>query len=447
MKHMFSIYPEVLFIDATYKLNDLHMPLYILLAIDGNGESEIVCLWVVQSEDKVTITNLFVEFKKVNENATLIQCVMTDKDMTERDVIKEQFPQAALAICLFHTLRTMRREISCDKLGISQGERVMCLELFSKMAYSKSEEAYQEYYEELSQSAPRSVLDYFESNWHCIRNEWVDGLKNTLCNFMNQTNNRLESINGKLKAVITRYSGMVQFFNDLMQCIKSLKLERDHRALQVTMKRRVYSFTAESVLGKYSTVLTPYAFEFVNNQLQYSQKVTVRDDIDNFSCSIDSSEGQLVTSTVNCSCTFITSMKLPCCHIFAVRRHKGLNEYTEDVCAERWKLCHFLQHHRAYQQDSDTVGEDDVGVNEEEFSGVGFISTEHQETSVILTEQEKYKKAFKVIQSLAQQLSCWGMKEFEEGLHLLKVVESMWEQGKNLTVVDVDSSDKGQAGT
>ena len=52
MKSMFMSYPEVLFVDATYKLNDLQMPLYVLMAIDGNGESEIVCLWIVQSEDK-----------------------------------------------------------------------------------------------------------------------------------------------------------------------------------------------------------------------------------------------------------------------------------------------------------------------------------------------------------------------------------------------------------
>ena len=62
--------PLVLFIDATYTLNNLRMPLYVLMAIDGNGESEIVCLWIVhclwivQSEDKITITNLSVEFKK-----------------------------------------------------------------------------------------------------------------------------------------------------------------------------------------------------------------------------------------------------------------------------------------------------------------------------------------------------------------------------------------------
>ena len=72
MKSMFMSYPEVLFIDTTYKLNDLRMPLYVLMAIDGNGESEIVCLWIVQSEDRSTLTSLFVEFKKHNESSSLI---------------------------------------------------------------------------------------------------------------------------------------------------------------------------------------------------------------------------------------------------------------------------------------------------------------------------------------------------------------------------------------
>lgn len=183
MKGMFLSYPEVLFIDATYKLNDLQMPLYVLMSIDGNGESEIVCLWIVQSEDKSTLINLLVEFKKHNESSSLIQCVMTDKDITEQDVIREQLPQAALVICLFHTLRTMRREVSCEKLGISQSERVMSLELLSKMAYARSEEAYLQIYNELTECAPKGVLEYFNENWHTIRNEWVDGLKNLHCNF------------------------------------------------------------------------------------------------------------------------------------------------------------------------------------------------------------------------------------------------------------------------
>ena len=152
---------------------------------------------------------------------------------------------------------------------------------------------------------------------------------------MNRTNNRLESLNGKLKAVITRYSGMVQFFNDLMQCINSLKLERDHRALQVVTKRRVTTFDKESTLGKYMGFLTPFAFDYIKEQFQFSDKVKILDDVDDCSCKIDSSEGQIITSVTNCSCTFTKSMKLPCRHIFPTRRHKGLSEYTEDACAER----------------------------------------------------------------------------------------------------------------
>ena len=146
--------------------------------------------------------------------------------MTERNVIKEQLPQANLLICLFHTLRSFRREISCDKLGISQSERIMCLELLSKMAYAQSEGAYASFYVEFQQCAPRCVVDYFNENWHHIREQWVDGLKNSQCNYLNRTNNRVESINAKLKMVITRYSGMTQFFSDLMQCLSSLRVER-----------------------------------------------------------------------------------------------------------------------------------------------------------------------------------------------------------------------------
>ena len=32
-------YPEILLLNATYKLNDLRMPLCMLMCIDGNGES------------------------------------------------------------------------------------------------------------------------------------------------------------------------------------------------------------------------------------------------------------------------------------------------------------------------------------------------------------------------------------------------------------------------
>lgn len=37
MRNMFESYRELLLIDATYKLNDLNMPLYVLMSVDGMG--------------------------------------------------------------------------------------------------------------------------------------------------------------------------------------------------------------------------------------------------------------------------------------------------------------------------------------------------------------------------------------------------------------------------
>ena len=218
----FEAYPEVILLHATYKLNDLHMPLYVMLNVDGNGESEIICFWLVAKEDKETIGALMDTFKEKNGKWSSVQVIMADKDMTERDVLTKKLPYADILICLYHTLKSFRGEISIEKMGISVGERNLSLE----MAYAKTEEAYQEAFQDLQQFAPRAVREYFETNWRPIRAGWVDGLKYMKSNLSNRNNNRMESTNQKLKSVISRYSGITDFFLDLMKCVSVLTNER-----------------------------------------------------------------------------------------------------------------------------------------------------------------------------------------------------------------------------
>ena len=44
MKQNFAAYPELVCVDATYKLLELHFPVYVMLIKDGNGQSEIAAL-------------------------------------------------------------------------------------------------------------------------------------------------------------------------------------------------------------------------------------------------------------------------------------------------------------------------------------------------------------------------------------------------------------------
>ena len=104
MKSIFSSYPEVL-IDATYKLTDLRMPVYLMMCIEEKGEGEIVLvlLKAVETQEE-SIAKMVQAFKKFNPCWTHMNVVISDKDFNEQAVFRKEFPGAALHISLFHTL-------------------------------------------------------------------------------------------------------------------------------------------------------------------------------------------------------------------------------------------------------------------------------------------------------------------------------------------------------
>lgn len=64
MLAMFNHYPEFLLFDATYKLNNREMPLFIQSVVDGNGITEIASLTICKSESRVVVEFLLDCFKK-----------------------------------------------------------------------------------------------------------------------------------------------------------------------------------------------------------------------------------------------------------------------------------------------------------------------------------------------------------------------------------------------
>ena len=434
----FEAYPELILLDATYKLNDLHMPLYVMMNVDGNGESEIICFWLVAKEDKETIGGLMDTFKEKNSKWSRVQVIMADKDMTERDVLTHKLPQADILICLYHTLKSFRREVSIEKMGISVGERNLSLEILGKMAYAKTEEAYQEAYQDLQQSAPRAVREYFETNWHPIRGEWVDGLKDMKSNLLNRTNNRVESTNQKLKSVISRYSGITDFFLDLMKCVSVLKNERDNRAAKLDLKVPVGWDLIVGPVRQFQSHLTPYAFAFVKDQLDYSEKVCITGTGGDDSLIIKTRSGRVIeASSVSCSCSFFTAMMLPCRHILSARRHFSKPIFDANLCAERWTLAYFKSSHRIYQttgsQQADEQGDMsvDIGVHE-----VRIPTSQN----AVLSELQKYRKCHDVVISVAQIIAEQGMRDFNYNMALLESLRDHLQARKKVVLQESTES-------
>ena len=180
----FNAYPEIIFVDATYKLLELSLPVFLILCEDSNGCSEVVGVCLLVCEDLESMKWMMETFKQHIPRSSDIRIVMSDRDIKERDAFKSCLPNARTLICLFHTLRSFHREVSCEKMEITKCEREFCLELLQKMAYASIDEKYDTLYDDLKKSASQEVLDYFDKNWHPIRDEWVLGAKASAGNFL-----------------------------------------------------------------------------------------------------------------------------------------------------------------------------------------------------------------------------------------------------------------------
>ena len=94
--------------------------------------------------------------------------------------------------------------------------------------------------------------------------------------FLNSTNNRLECINSKLKSVINRYSSLEEFVDKLFLIIKVMRTERDHKAALASQKVPVTFHSSDPDVISYMSLLTPYAYKYVSNQISIKDKVEVK---------------------------------------------------------------------------------------------------------------------------------------------------------------------------
>ena len=311
MLSTFQRFPEVLLCDSTYKTNNANMALYVLIAIDGHSESQVVATFLLSSEDKLSLQQMIAKFKEKNENWTNIKYVITDKDMTERSVFKAEMTQVEMQICLFHTLRTFGREVTIEKMNITSTERTESLNVLEKLSYAADEESYNEVYEDFVQKAPVSVVSYFNKNWHTIKREWVRGLKSF--HLQNDTTIRVESFFSHLK----KYFHPRSTLKDIEAC----RSERRYRHASSMNRVRTASHIPSEFQQQYNELLTPFAYDCLCAEIK----------------NIDRSDSRYITTEDCCTCRFFRCMMLPCRHILSQRRENGLVLLSTN---EKYKVAH-----------------------------------------------------------------------------------------------------------
>lgn len=234
MAQLYDCYPEVVLYDATYKLNNHQLPLFIQCVIDGNGETEIGSLYICRSESREGIGAMLDVFKEFNANWSQTKVFIGDKDFADRSIYTEKFPGAVLQICLYHALLIFHREVTTVKREITADERLQALEVLQRIVYAPSSSAYDAIHQELCDLNLKNVTDYFNKYWHPIRDEWTLYGRNKYVYFLNTTNNRSERLNRTLKEIGNRYSNLLIFFQNLSTSV--ISSEKDIKAVRSTMR-------------------------------------------------------------------------------------------------------------------------------------------------------------------------------------------------------------------
>ena len=165
------------------------------------------------------------------------------------------------------------------------------------------------------------VKNYFNNNWHHIREQWVEGLKSKKMNLGVRTNNRLKSFFSHLKKSLIQRGSLKEVIKWYMLCQSTLKSERSHRLLQTLSKVLCQPVSPEE--EPYRKFLTPYCFRVIQDQLKTIPQGT-RD----------------VTAT-DCKCPFFTSMRIPCKHILANRLINNLDAFCPKLVSIRWAATYY----------------------------------------------------------------------------------------------------------
>lgn len=425
MKKMFSIYPEVLMCDATYSVNNRNMPLQIVMVVDGNGESHIVALFIIRSESVQIMKGLFEIFADENENTSKIDVIMVDKHASNLATFGEMFPNAKIHLCVFHVQQIFSREITTKKRNISENDKKAALKIVNQMIYCKTESEYNDLYSQLDDVASYELMEYFDQYWHSVdkRPMWAGYLVNEFNHFENRTNNRLESLNQKIKSLVTRYGSLQKFFKDTMAVIQSMDTEKQHRIQTHSLKQVVRNENEQDFEFKYRSLITNFAFQHLQKEIEAMNKVQfsrIEEEV--------AYRDERMTTRNNCNCAFSLKMLLPCKHILVFRQLKSVELYDAVLCNQRWHKDTI----KKAKSVSFVASTSQASTSQE--TQISVISTQAPRR---MTKNQKFHKAKSVLHGivdalidLPQPLFDVYMKEFEEAADHVAT--------KKLFVVNVD---------
>uniref|UniRef100_A0A2R5LBF0 Putative transcription initiation factor tfiid subunit 3 n=1 Tax=Ornithodoros turicata TaxID=34597 RepID=A0A2R5LBF0_9ACAR len=435
MQQVFASFPEVLLLDATYRTNKLRMPLFVFLVEDGSGRSHVVAYAFVASEQQHVVTHLLQIFVRENGGTAETNVVIVDKDFTEIAAIREAFPsEPAVQLCQFHVMKAFRT--AAGQLSKSAQERDRLVSSFSEMLNAPTPEMFGAAQGEFLRYANEDACTYFNKNWAPIPEMWARHLCDQVFTAGNNTTNRVESHNGKLKNVLSSSGKLHEALRALMKVSSSMLQEARHQATLL----QTCNFYSHNTSGEVEKIcfkeLTPYACSLIVKEMKKARErlpgvQQVAPEVYSVMSSCSDTCHKVSLNEQTCSCTMFSKMGLLCRHFLAVcDQFNKIPDLKKAV-----KACWFKSYQLRFMAESATV----MANQEPSDNDAAEILTLPGPSYQKMNRNQRFNYAMRTFKAIADLLADCPTALFVARLEFLEDIHTAWLRGEEV-VEEADSS-------
>ncbi|XP_012945352.2 uncharacterized protein LOC101862002 [Aplysia californica] len=406
MVSLFHKYPDVIYMDGTYKTNKCGYPLYQVMVEDGCGRGRAVFYAFVRQENAdilAKMMQIFVEFMGESVNRTMY--AMTDKDPNEINAIKQYMPNASTMLCAFHVHKAMKAKL--QKLQCAKEVKDRLQQLAHVLVTTNDIATFNRNVTEIM-SLSHVFYDYIANHWlNCVES-WAyhARLHNRL--YLNDTNNKCEGENRRLKEILNSNTSMSEAVKKLFQhSVTQLFDVKAASAVEI-----MSSFHFRDANPRWQGLYSVFSAHAV--QLMLEDHVSFPVPVDGFDC-VDASgvRYHVCGRPLSCACPFFCQTSLPCCHMLSIFA-ESFNVAEADLYApdNRWLKINVVQDVPLPQVAPVTV-------------------------CPIVGPEARHHRTEAVLARLSCLLKMSGSLEFQERIEKVERVVQAWEDGRGCAVFDV----------
>ena len=116
-------------LDATFKVNNIQLLLFMLAAVDADGHGQPVAHALLAREDESHIQLLLRDVQQWNADITS-STFITDSDLAEINVIRAICPSADIFLCRFHVMKAFTE---INRQSVENGETLLNVSCISEL--------------------------------------------------------------------------------------------------------------------------------------------------------------------------------------------------------------------------------------------------------------------------------------------------------------------------